>query len=208
MTNRYSLIVRRLRVILPITGILVLGITLLWPKLRPAQRATDTPSSQNNGSKVTGTTYQGVDGNGRPFTVSARELSPSLDMNSLSLRDATASLSLNAGGDTLSVSAPSGVYHIHNQSLTLTAPVNLVGTTQNAPANAPQNWRVTLGDIMADFAKGEASSAMPLTASTATATLSAQGVRVTEYGNRAVFNGPVKLEFSTVSSKTIPDSTP
>jgi lipopolysaccharide export system protein LptC len=180
---RYTWIVQRLRIVLPVVGLFAIGIILLWPKIRAEfNRPTETSQEERQAKMVNGR-YVGSDSHGRPYTVTYDSAQQPPGGGPVDMINPTAELTLQ-NGHWLAVKAERGRYDQAGGLLDLSGHVELFHddgynfSTERAHVEFAKN--LVLGDraVFGHGPKGE---------------IAARGFRIVNNGDAFVFTGPAQL---------------
>jgi lipopolysaccharide export system protein LptC len=187
--DRYSRRVALLKRLLPATGIALLLLIAVWPRLAPLWErfrlslpAIDLRDARE--LQMVNPRYAGVDREGRPYVVTSaagRQIPDRQDL--MSLQRPRADLKTQGGAEIV-VTAFSGIYQSQAQLLDLFGDVTVVhqnGTrflTQTARLNAATNTAQGGDPVVGKGPSGE---------------LKAQGFQILEQGERVLFTGRSEL---------------
>jgi lipopolysaccharide export system protein LptC len=93
----YTKLVRRLRVVLPVVGVLTVAIVILWPRiLAQFNHPTETSAEERQARMVNGR-YVGSDSHGRPYTVTYESAQQPPGGGPIEMVNPTAELTLQNG---------------------------------------------------------------------------------------------------------------
>ena len=187
-SRAYTVLVRSLRWVLPMTAIGVAALVFAWPRLNqislPAGGGEFTAESVRLNT-VSAPRYMAHDSQGRPFMITAEEASqlPG-DSGRIRLNGATADMTLENDG-WVALQASRGEYDTKGETLHLTNNVRLFHD---------KGYEISAPSLSVDIKKGVAWTDQPLKAQGPVGTLQAKGgVRVENTGRKVVFRGPVRL---------------
>lgn len=194
---RRRILVRWLKLLLPVLALGLLSSVVLWPELDKT-REQGRISFRRMGAEVGGAQlldarYRGVDKEGRPYTVTAA-VAQQVDQDRVNLTDPKGDITLQ-NGTWLMIESKQGVFMQKENQLDLSKDVTLYrddGTTLRTQS------------ATIDIKAGAATGAQPVSAEGPFGTLDAQGFTVTDQGTVIQFAGPAKL----VLSGTTPDAQP
>lgn len=184
-SRTYSRLVGVLKYVLPVAGLVIVALVVLWPELHHVQvdisSPTERPTAGANG-EIQNPRYSGVDEASRPYTVWAT-VAKQMEDQIFNMNRPKGQLALPSGL-MLTLDADSGRLNRTTKSVHLDGDVTLrrsdgtVMTTESA-------------DI--DMVNKGASSGTPVTAQGPFGTLSAAGFKVEQQGDVIIFTGPTKL---------------
>lgn len=183
--NRHSRRVALLKRVLPATGVAMLLLVAVWPRLAPlwermrlAFPAIDLRDARE--LKMTHPRYAGIDREGRPFVITAdsgRQLADRQDL--MSLQHPHGDIKTHAGADIV-LTAETGIYQTQSQLLDLFGDVTLLH--QNGTRFVTKAARV-------DAAANTAEGTEPVTGRGPSGDVDAQGFRILDKGNTILFTG-------------------
>jgi len=120
----YSRLVRRLRIILPVAGLVTIAIVLLWPRIRAEfNRPTETSAEERQARMVNGR-FVGSDAHGRPYTVTYDSAQQPPGGGPIDMVNPVAELTLQ-NGHWVALRAARGVYDQASGQVDLTGHVEL-----------------------------------------------------------------------------------
>ena len=182
---------RRLKLILPIGGGVILAVALLWPAVLPSLPTT----AWKNGAELAmfDLTYHGTSDKGQPFTVTAdkatrnvpltvksdAKTAPGTPPPTIDLTTPKAQLK-NDDGSTVALQAQTGAYDENGQNLDLQGQVQ-VENSQGTQLDARQ--------LSVDFKGNRAWTDQPVTASGDFGTVNGEGMRLEDGGKTIIFTG-------------------
>jgi lipopolysaccharide export system protein LptC len=185
LSRSYSRLVGVLKYGLPVAGLVVVALVVLWPELHNPQvdisSPLERPAAAASG-EIQNPRYSGVDEAARPYTVWAT-LAKQVQDEVFDLNRPKGELKLPSGM-LLTLDAQAGKLNRGTKSVHLTGNVTLRrsdGTTMVTDA----------ADI--DLADKGARSTAPVTAEGPFGNLSAGGFKVEQQGDVIIFTGPTKL---------------
>jgi len=180
---------RWLRILLPVTAVGVLVISLFWSQIIPRDSRIGVETQPQDeaagrpGEAVVNATYSGVDRQGRPFSVTAVNVSsPEGQGNVLQLSRPSGEITLRDGSQA-TLAASDGVYDRAGDTLALRGDVTL--RHGDLTARSPS--------AMVDLKTSSASGDDPVEGSGSFGTVAGQGFRVGEDGNTVLVTGPARL---------------
>jgi lipopolysaccharide export system protein LptC len=180
---RYTRLVRSLRIVLPVVGVLGATIVILWPRIRAEfNRPTQTSQEERQAKMVNGR-YVGSDSHGRPYTVTYDSAMQPPDGGPVDMVNPTAELTLR-NGHWVAVRAERGRYDQAGGLLDLSGHVEVFHddgydfTTDRAHVVFAGN--VISGDreVVGHGPKGE---------------VEARGFRIVNNGDSIVFTGAARI---------------
>ena len=185
MSDRYSLFVGFMKVLLPATAAALILLVLAWPQFSIEEESfrlsiSKLAPGQAESLTMLNARFEGLDENDRPYTVTADIATQSeIDKDLVTLERPKADITL-ADGTWLTLTAKSGEYHKEAQVLDLAGAVNLFhdkGFELNT-----ESARVYLDEGMAE-------GAQPVQGQGRIGTVEAEGFRVLDRGARIFFLG-------------------
>ena len=185
MSDRYSLFVGFMKVLLPATAAALILLVLAWPQFSIEEESfrlsiSKLAPGQAESLTMLNARFEGLDENDRPYTVTADIATQSeIDKDLVTLERPKADITM-ADGTWLALTAKSGEYHKEAQVLDLTGAVNLFhdkGFELNT-----ESARVYLDE-------GIAEGALPVQGQGRIGTVQAEGFRVLDRGARIFFLG-------------------
>ncbi|KGM31649.1 LPS export ABC transporter periplasmic protein LptC, partial [Inquilinus limosus] len=184
LSRSYSRMVGVLKYGLPIIGLLIVALIVLWPELHSSQVDISNPTERAAAAagEIQNPRYSGVDEAARPYTVWAT-LAKQVQDEVFDLNRPKGELKLPSGM-LMTLDAQAGKLNRGTKSVHLTGNVTLRrsdGTTLVTDA----------ADI--DLADKGARSSTPVTAEGPFGNLSAGGFKVEQQGDVIIFTGPTKL---------------
>ncbi len=184
LSRSYSRMVGVLKYGLPVIGLVVVALIVLWPELHPTQVDISNPAERAAAAsgEIQNPRYSGIDEAERPYTVWAT-LAKQVQDEVFDLNRPKGELKLPSGM-LMTLDAQAGKLNRSTKSVHLTGNVTLRrsdGTTMVTDA----------ADI--DLADKGARSTTPVTAEGPFGNLSAGGFKVEQQGDVIIFTGPTKL---------------
>lgn len=189
----YSVFVRVLKFILPLAVLVIIGVLIARLSSDPQQKITSLPQEEKTTpgeSELVQAKYEGVDSEGRPYTITADKTVRAMDapdtvlfekpMADITLRDKT----------WLALKAESGSFDHAAGKLSLTGSVT---------AFHDSGYEITLQDISVDLKQKTAATSLPVRAQGPLGSIAAKGMTVSSQGDRIVFGGPVILKIFNFS---------
>lgn len=202
---------RFMKRVLPIGGLVILAIVLLWPAVLPSLPTT----AWKNGSELAmfDLTYRGTSEKGQPFSVTADKATRSAPLGVkpapgapppvIGLTTPRAQL-LNADGTTMEIAAQNGAYDETSEGLNLHGAVQ-VENGKGTRLDAPQ--------LSVDFKQNRAWTDQPVKASGNFGTVEGQGLKLEDGGKTIIFTGQTHATLnpnheSPVEDKAEPAASP
>ena len=183
---RHSRSVRRLRVALPVAGlVLALGVAGLGvlSRIQIGLSFGDIAITAE-GLSMDAPALSGSDGKGRTYAVTANRAVQDLSDTRIIRLYGIAATVMQANGDSARFSAASGVYDAGRQTLTLEDDIAIRASDGTAAA---------LETAVIDLATGEVTSSAPVAFSSSMGAIEAQGMAVGDKGGAVTFGGGVKM---------------
>jgi len=198
-SRTYSRLVGVLKYVLPVAGLVIVALVVLWPELHHVQidisSPTERPTAGANG-EIQNPRYSGIDEAQRPYTVWAT-VAKQMEDQIFNMNRPKGQLAL-PGGLMLTLDADRGRLDRATKSVHLDGDVTLrrsdgtVMTTDSA-------------DI--DLSNKGASSGTPVAAQGPFGTLSAGGFKIEQHGDVIIFTGPTKLLLKPGADKAFEGTT-
>jgi lipopolysaccharide export system protein LptC len=203
-TDRYSRRVTLLKRLLPITGVALLVLVAIWPRLVPLLESVRfgfpvIDLREAHELRMLNPRYAGVDRENRPYVVTSaigRQASNRDDL--MSLERPRAEMTMHSGALVV-VTAATAMYQSQAQLLDLFGDVNLVH--ENGTRFVTNTAHV---DVAADSAVGDD----PVTGHGPSGDIAAQGFRVVDRGNTIVFTGNSNLLLKGTKPSAHPAASP
>jgi lipopolysaccharide export system protein LptC len=180
---RYTRLVRSLRIVLPVIGLLAVAIVILWPKIRAEFNRPTVTSQEERQAKMVNGRYVGSDSHGRPYTVTYDSAQQPPDGGPVDMVNPTAELTLR-NGHWVAVRAEHGRYDQAGGLLDLSGHVEVFHddgydfTTERAHVEFAKN--LIWGDraVEGSGPKGE---------------VQGRGFRIVNNGESIVFTGAARI---------------
>lgn len=195
VNKRYSRIIRRVAIILPVIALILLMTVFNWnsfkddtitPIQEEAKAVVEQTISQN---ELLNPKFESVDDKGQPFTIiAARATQDKEDDDLVVLEDPDGALKLT-NGDKISLRAHHGAFRQTQQKLFLRNKV--VMTHQEK--DALRGYQMTTEELHIDMATNTAWSATDVAAQGPAGTLEAKGMKASSPNETLIFTGPAKL---------------
>jgi lipopolysaccharide export system protein LptC len=186
----YSLFVRVAKVVLPVLGIALIALALMWPNLtdRLATFIGFVPAAINVATEdyqVFKLTMEGIDRHDRPYMFSAETaIKFDADLDEVDLARPNADL-VRENGSWLALMAEHGLYLKAEKKLLLRDDVNVFND---------DGYEFNTDSMLIDLETGEVSGDVPIMGHGEFGELtSTGGYRFTDDGDRIEFKGPVRL---------------
>ncbi len=185
LSNRYSVFVGFMKVLLPATAAALILLVLAWPQLTLEEEGFHLSVSklapdQAESLTMLNARFEGLDESDRPYTVTADIATQSEnDKDLVTLERPKADITL-ADGTWLALTAKSGEFHKEAQVLDLTGSVNLFH-------DKGFELRTEAARVRLD--EGIAEGAQPVEGQGSIGTIQAEGFRVLDRGARIFFLG-------------------
>lgn len=192
---------RFLRIALPVTAALLVLLALLWPQLFPTgggvgvEVATVDRRDPSVDDAITEATYSGVDGQGRPFSISARRVRNVPEQAHVLLMVQPDAEMLLQDGTRVTIAAANGTYDRVAESLDLQGDVTLT----HGPDVTVRTEQATI-----DLAAGAAEGERQVQGQAAFGTVAGQGFRIRERGEVIVVGGPATLVINPGAETRLP----
>lgn len=192
----YTWFVRIARLTLPLVAIVIIGIVIARLSLdRTQENLADLPQDKKTSAgqiELVEAKYEGVDGQGRQYTLTAEAASRSPDApDTILLTKPKADITLQNGG-WLAIEAENGSYNTKSSQMTLSNGVRLFHDSGN---------EMHLKDVAIDTQKSAATSTQAVTAQGPMGTLSAQNVTISDGGDTVIFGGPATMTLYALKTK-------
>lgn len=178
---RTSLFFIGLAMLMTVTTVLWLGLFGTQDEIR--LEITDIEIDETGELELVGAVYRGQTEGGEPYEITASQASEKAN-GAFDLASPTAELQRQSG-DVVNLSSQTGVYSPNNGNIDLAGDV--VITSQD------MGLVMTARSLSANLEKGEMVSTEPVRVEQADGFVVAQGMQVTQRGERIVFNGVAKL---------------
>lgn len=192
---RHSRLVRRLRVALPVVGlVLALGVAGLGvlSRIEVALSFGDLAIT-SEGLSMDAPELSGSDGKGRTYAVTANRAVQDLsDPKVIRLYGISATI-VQANGDSARFSAASGIYDARAQTLSLDDDITI---------RASDGTAAQLESAAIDLDTGDVTSSAPVAFSSSMGAIEAEGMAVGEKGGAVTFQGGVKMTLDPQAVKS------
>lgn len=199
----YSAIVARLRWVLPVTALAVVGILMIWPKVQleladrrfapttPMDKAALEKAATEN--KLLNANYSSTDSKGRPFSLISTQATQQNQTPDIVLLETPKGSYTLGPDDIIKVTANEGIYAQEKQLLDLVT--NVVITRSDGGVMNTQKLHV-------DLKNSNAHSDEPVTYAGPQGTLKAKAMDISQGGQVMVFTGPATLTINSNTSIT------
>jgi lipopolysaccharide export system protein LptC len=182
-TPFYSRQVRRLRVVLPIVGVIIIAAVLLWPKIQAQfNHPTETSADERRARMINGR-FVGSDAHGRPYTVTYESAEQPPGGGPVQMVNPIAELT-SQNGHWLAIKADKGRYDQAAGLIDLSGHVELFHD---------DGYRFTTEVAHVEFNKNMAWGDRAVQGRGPKGEITARGFRVLNKGDSIVFTGPAKL---------------
>ncbi len=193
-TRRYTDFVKGMRILLPLTAVLLLAAVVIWPHLRTGDLRFRIGFAAATGNldddpNLLNPRYVGTDEKNRPYAVTAdiakRLSGPDVPQGKvrIGLESPKADITLE-DGTWLVLTADTGVFGREKETLDLEGKVNLFHDT---------GYEFRTEQASVDLAAGIAAGDAPVEGQGPFGMIDGEGFRLLERGNRVVFTGKAKL---------------
>jgi lipopolysaccharide export system protein LptC len=179
----YSKAVRRLRVLLPVAGVLTVAIVILWPRIRAEfNHPTETTKEDRQARMVNGR-YVGSDSHGRPYTVTYESAQQPPGGGPIEMVNPTAELTLQ-NGHWVALKAEHGHY---DQT------AGLIDLSGNVELFHDEGYRFVTEKAHVEFNKNLAWGERAITGRGPKGEVTGRGFRLINNGDAIVITGPARL---------------
>jgi lipopolysaccharide export system protein LptC len=185
----YTRFVSLMKVALPMAaGVLVL-LVVTWPQIEKRSEgfrlgATGIAVEDSKGQRIVNARFNGVDENGRPYTVTADGARQAeAESDNVELQFPKADITLNAES-WIALSAETGTYRKQSELLDLAG---------NVTGFHDQGYEFNTSRARVDLARGTASGDAPVAGHGPLGEMKGEGFRLSERGTRILFTGKSKL---------------
>ena len=186
---RYSRFVGIMKLVLPISAAILIGLVIAWPDSDPQRSRlgltfADIDVGNDGEVGMTRVRYVGVDKQNQPFVVTAgRVLPKSKDAQHLSLQGLQADMTIE-GGRWVTLIAEKGLYDRERETLQLDGKVDIY---------SDDGLELHTQSAFVDFATGLARGQSPVQGQGPFGLFRAEAFKLFDNGQRVVFSGGVKL---------------
>ena len=199
LSNRYSVFVGFMKVLLPATAAALMLLVVAWPqftledegfRLSVSKLAPDQAESLT----MLNARFEGIDERNRPYTVTADIATQSeTDSDLVTLERPKADITLEDGA-WLALTAKSGEYRKEAQVLDLIGSVNLFHD---------KGFELRTESARVHLEKGMAEGAQPVEGQGSVGTIQAEGFRVLDWGARIFFLGRSQLVIERAAQQAV-----
>lgn len=196
-SRRYSLFIRRMRLLLPLLAIVILAALIVWPQdseniiATPEENKEQYQSVRKN--ELLNPRFESMDKKNQPFTVTAnRAIQSDADQDLLTLKSPSGDMLLNSN-HRIAIEAENGLYHQRDNTLLLKGSVRL---------SHDEGYEMTMPELFVHMGENTAKSLYPVRGNGPQGTLEAQGLMANRNENRIVFTGPARLVLKDMSFMT------
>ncbi len=199
LSDRYSVFVGFMKVLLPATAAALILLVLAWPQFTIEEEGfrlsvSKLAPGQAESLTMLNARFEGLDENDRPYTVTADIATQSeTDQDLVTLERPKADITL-ADGTWLALTAKSGEFHKDTQVLDLTGSVNLFH-------DKGFELRTEAARVRLD--EGIAEGAQPVEGQGSIGTIQAEGFRVLDRGARIFFLGRSHLVIERAAQEVV-----
>lgn len=189
LNQRYSRFVRRMRVALPVTALLLISFAITWPLLREQVEririGDGTLTADEIGSlRMVNPRYSGITDDDRAFEVRATVATQDSPQDPLlRLQNPEADLEMGSGAWLLG-GAPSGLYDRDARTVELFGGVNLFHD---------EGYELTTESLFVDMDNAQIFSTGAVHVHGPVGEIDAAGFEVLDEGERVIFHGPVRM---------------
>lgn len=205
--HTYTRFVSILRWLMPLSVVVILAALFLWPMFESQYGNSYIPevsSSEGTGQEIDPSqvqnqlldaTFEDVDDKGRPYIVGAKKaIQSQTNQNIVLLESPYGEMDIDEE-TSLQVKAAQGRYHQLEQKLTLFGQIAL---------SLSDGSKAETAELTVNAKSGEAMTETPVSIQTPDMFLTAEnGLHVTNFGDEAVFRGPVLIRVDMKEDQTI-----
>lgn len=186
----YSRFVRSMRWLLPLCGIGLIGVVVLWPKMEkklvviPKAELVQQPQNEIGENELLNPHYETIDSNQKPVSVTAiRALQNQQNPNLIKLDQPNADLEMKDGAK-VNIKAQNGTYEQDTQKLFL---------QNNVTIKHSSGYELSAEELRVDMVTQQAFSDKNVTIDGPAATIEATGLEGSVDNGILTFKGPAKL---------------
>ncbi len=200
LSNRYSVFVGFMKVLLPATAAALMLLVVAWPQFTIEEEGfrlsvSKLAPDQAESLTMLNARFEGFDERDRPYTVTADIATQSEnDTNLVTLERPKADITLEDGA-WLALTAKSGKYYKEAQVLDLTGSVNLFHD---------KGFELRTESARVDLDKGIAEGAQAVEGHGSVGTIQAEGFRVLDRGARIFFLGRSHMVIEPAAQEAVP----
>ena len=184
----YSLIVRGLKLFLPLAALGLIGILLVWPQFKSmnvvplTQDDVQALKQAETENRLINPVFNTEDSKGTPMTITASEaVQRRSNENIIELYDPAATMNDNQNATTLN--AETGEYDKNS---------NIIRLEKNVTITDSRNNILETQSLTADITAGSARSDVPTKLTTPEGVIEGQGITIENNGAKTTFQGPAK----------------
>lgn len=185
---RYSVFIRRARIILPLAALSIIAIVFTWNMMGKdaiAPRPAETKDGQSiTKNELLNPRFDSVDADGQPYSITAAKAVQGENDDKVILLEKPLADLTTKGGSWLAIDADNGAYNQQSQHLLLKGNVNLYHD---------QGYNLKTAELDVDMDKEYAWSNKAVQAQGPMGLLDAQGLKADAKAKTLIFNGPAKL---------------
>jgi lipopolysaccharide export system protein LptC len=179
----YSRLVRRLRVVLPVVGVLTIVIVILWPRIRAEFNHPTQTTKEDRQARMINGRYVGSDSHGRPYTVTYESAEQPPGGGPIEMVNPTAELTLQ-NGHWVAVKAAHGHY---DQA------AGLIDLSGDVEFFHDEGYRFTTERAHVEFNKNLVWGERAITGRGPKGEVAGRGFRLINNGESIVITGPATL---------------
>ena len=191
----YTQLVRWLRVVLPVVGLLAIAGTLLWPRIQSALNHPTQPSDLDRRARMSRGRFVGTDSHGRPYTVTYDTAAQPPGGGPVDMVDPLAEITLD-NGHWVAVRAATGRYDQAAGTIDLAGHVELFHD---------DGYRFTTDRAHVEFNKNLIWGDRSVEGHGPKGQVVARGFRVADKGETITFTGPASLRLRPKAAQ-LPDA--
>lgn len=187
ISKRYSVVVRMLRLMLPLIAVGIIGLVMAWPQVEeavvPIEEQASIPQSVGK-NELVNPRFESRDEKDQPYTITAeRAIQSARDPSVILLEKPMADITMN-DGTWMAGEAEQGAYRQDTEKLLLKGKVKLFHDN---------GYELKTEKLQVDMQARTAWSDQPVHAQGPAGTLDATGMQADSANNRLIFTGPLKL---------------
>ena len=195
--RRYSRFVGMMKVVLPATAVVLLGLVVAWPRLTTTEDRfqvgfSDLRSSSVQNLSMVNARFFGVNKRNQPFTVTADVATEDEPASGVIVLDQPKADFLTPSGHGVYVEARRGFYYQKQQMLDLEGEVNLFHD---------QGYELHTEKVRVDLVHATAEGKVPVTGQGPQGRIDGQGFKILEKGAQVVVTGKSMLNLKGAGSK-------
>ena len=182
-TPTYTRLVRRLRIVLPVVGVLTIVIVILWPRIRAEFNHPTETTKEDRRPVWSNGRYVGSDSHGRPYTVTYESALQPPGGGPIEMVNPTAELTLQ-NGHWVALKAEHGHY---DQA------AGLIDLSGNVEFFHDEGYRFSTETAHVEFNKNLVWGERAITGRGPKGEVVGRGFRLIDNGESVVITGPAKL---------------